>query len=83
MLYPYTAAMAFELSLPSAAVVEVAEQEDEAGWVKVKTEDGRVGLVPGSYLQMGGAMTSKGEEAGQAGREGESRAREAEEERGA
>ncbi|GAA5908077.1 hypothetical protein JCM5296_002221 [Sporobolomyces johnsonii] len=54
LLYDYAAASAFELSVSEADVVHVVEPEDESGWVKVRTADGRVGLVPGSYLQLGG-----------------------------
>jgi len=32
-------------------VVSVLEPEDSSGWTKVRTNDGREGLVPGSYLQ--------------------------------
>lgn len=35
--------------------MSILEDEDESGWQKVKTSDGRVGLVPSSYIQAGGA----------------------------
>ena len=60
MLYAYEAQTAFELSLDEAEIVEIVEHEDEAGWRKVRTSDGRVGLVPNSYLQLGGAMEGGG-----------------------
>lgn len=56
MLYAYDAATAFELTVSEAEVVSVVEAEDKSGWTKVRTSDGRVGLVPGSYLQLGGAL---------------------------
>ncbi|CDR48774.1 RHTO0S20e01112g1_1 [Rhodotorula toruloides] len=57
LLYPYEAQSSFELSVDAGAVVEVVEPEDENGWVKVRVPaDGRVGLVPASYIQLGGAV---------------------------
>ncbi|BGP11829.1 Protein BZZ1 [Rhodotorula toruloides] len=57
LLYPYEAQFSFELSVDAGAVVEVVEPEDENGWVKVRVPaDGRVGLVPASYIQLGGAV---------------------------
>ncbi|BGP35818.1 Protein BZZ1 [Rhodotorula toruloides] len=57
LLYPYEAQSSFELSVEAGAVVEVVEPEDENGWVKVRVPaDGRVGLVPASYIQLGGAV---------------------------
>lgn len=48
--------------------MSVVEPEDEAGWIKVSTKDGRVGLVPGSYLQVGGgAGGAASEEVGEQG----------------
>jgi len=60
MLYAYEAQTAFELSLDEAEVVMIVEDEDEAGWRKIRTGDGRVGLVPNSYLQLGGEVASGG-----------------------
>lgn len=73
MLYAYEAATAFELTVPEAEVVSVVEEEDESGWTKVRTSDGRVGLVPGSYLQLGGAMenVTDPEQEGAGGQQGE------------
>lgn len=57
LLYPYEAQSSFELSVEAGAVVEVVDPEDENGWVKVRVPaDGRVGLVPASYIQLGGAV---------------------------
>lgn len=72
MLYEYAAATAFELSVSEAEVVSVVEPEDDAGWTKVKTSDGRVGLVPGSYLQLGGAAPVPPPIAEESGQQGES-----------
>lgn len=65
MLYAYDAQTAFELSLAEGERVEVVEEEDEAGWVKVRAGDGRVGLVPGSYLEEGGVGEGQTSEQGQ------------------
>lgn len=54
LLYDYAAATSFELTVSASDVVRVVEPEDESGWVKVRTMNGMVGLVPGSYLQLGG-----------------------------
>lgn len=70
MLYAYEAQTAFELSLAEAEVVEVVEDEDEAGWRKVRSGDGRVGLVPNSYLEVGGAVGG-GDGVAEGGGEGE------------
>ncbi|GAA5997496.1 Bzz1p [Rhodotorula paludigena] len=64
LLYPYTAATSFELTLPEGdvgSVLELLEDEDESGWIKVRVPtDGREGLVPGSYVQEGGALPGGG-----------------------
>lgn len=67
MLYDYAATTAFELSVAEADVVTVVEGEDDAGWCKVSTRDGRVGLVPASYLQLDGAAEEQEQEEGQQG----------------
>lgn len=63
MLYSYAATTAFEISVPEGEDVEVIEPEDASGWVKVRSADERVGLVPGSYLRVGeaGADDATGE----------------------
>jgi hypothetical protein len=43
------------MSNTEGEVVSIVEPEDESGWRKVETSDKRVGLVPNSYLQLGGA----------------------------
>ncbi|KDE07182.1 hypothetical protein MVLG_02582 [Microbotryum lychnidis-dioicae p1A1 Lamole] len=58
MAYAYAAQTAFELSVQEGDPVEVVEGVDEAGWVKVRTRDGRQGLVPESYLTMVEGTTS-------------------------
>ncbi|TNY20085.1 hypothetical protein DMC30DRAFT_270871 [Rhodotorula diobovata] len=59
LLYAYTASSPYELTLDDSAVgstLEVVEPEDDNGWVKVRVpQDGRVGLVPASYVEIGGA----------------------------
>ena len=39
------------VSTPEGDQVEILEAEDSSGWTKIKTKDGKEGLVPGSYLQ--------------------------------
>lgn len=39
--------------------MNLVEPEDDAGWCKVSTSDGRTGLVPASYLQLGGAAPAE------------------------
>ncbi|KAK4701743.1 quercetin 2,3-dioxygenase, partial [Phenoliferia sp. Uapishka_3] len=62
MLYDYQATTAFELSVSESEVVSLVEAEDESGWCKVRTNDGRTGLVPASYLQLGGAAPAAAHE---------------------
>lgn len=54
VLYDYSATTAFELSVNVGEEVIVVEEEDQEGWCKVTTNDGRRGLVPASYLQLEG-----------------------------
>ncbi|SCV74521.1 BQ2448_7550 [Microbotryum intermedium] len=58
MAYAYTAQTAFELTVQEGDHVEVIEPVDESGWVKVRTRDGREGLVPESYLTMSSETSS-------------------------
>ncbi|GAA5995348.1 hypothetical protein JCM5350_003960 [Sporobolomyces pararoseus] len=51
LMYDYQAATAFELTVSEGDQVEILEPQDSSGWTKIKTKDGREGLVPGSYLQ--------------------------------
>ncbi|GAA5967115.1 hypothetical protein JCM3765_001503 [Sporobolomyces pararoseus] len=51
LMYDYTAATAFELTVSEGDEVEILEPLDSSGWIKIKTKDKREGLVPGSYLQ--------------------------------
>lgn len=30
--------------------MSILEEEDTSGWIKARTNDGREGLIPGSYL---------------------------------
>jgi hypothetical protein len=73
-LYTYAATTAFEISVEEGEVVGVVEGEDGEGWSKVRTRDGRVGLVPASYLQLGGDPDAAAEEEGRGtGQRGEYR----------
>ncbi|KAI5481812.1 hypothetical protein MNV49_000089 [Pseudohyphozyma bogoriensis] len=60
LLYSYDAATAFELTVSEGDVVSIVAPEDESGWIKVRTSDSRVGLIPASYVQLGGAMGETG-----------------------
>ncbi|BGP43903.1 Protein BZZ1 [Rhodotorula kratochvilovae] len=63
LLYAYTAATPYELTLTDAEVgtaLDVVEGEDANGWVKVRTQDRRVGLVPASYVDVSGAGAAGG-----------------------
>ena len=56
LLYDFTASSELELSVGAGEVVEVLQPEDASGWIKVRLPgDGREGLVPANYMQMGGA----------------------------
>lgn len=54
VLYDYTATTGFELTVHIDEEVIIVEEEDGEGWCKVTTDDGRRGLVPASYLRVGG-----------------------------
>ncbi|GJE88388.1 hypothetical protein PsYK624_044710 [Phanerochaete sordida] len=51
VVFEYTAASPFELSVHDGAVVRVVEEDDGSGWVKVLDDEGAKGLVPASYLE--------------------------------
>ena len=61
ILYDYSATTAFELTVQVGEEVIIVEEEDGEGWCKVTTNDGRRGLVPASYLEVGGAEKKRGE----------------------
>lgn len=57
LLYNFAASSEAELSVSAGEVVEVLAPEDEGGWIKARSpRDGSEGLVPASYVQMGGAL---------------------------
>ncbi|KAM0789766.1 hypothetical protein ACM66B_006619 [Microbotryomycetes sp. NB124-2] len=65
LLYDYNAATPAELDVSVGEVVVVVEPEDEAGWIKARsTSSGQVGLVPASYVQLGGAASGPRPKAG-------------------
>ncbi|GAA5882744.1 hypothetical protein JCM3774_003252 [Rhodotorula dairenensis] len=58
LLYDFTASSELEISVGAGEVVEVVQPEDASGWIKVRVpSDGREGLVPASYTQLGGAVS--------------------------
>ncbi|GAA5902127.1 Bzz1p [Sporobolomyces salmoneus] len=56
LLYDYSAASHFELTVSEGDTVQIVEPEDDSGWTKVRTNDGREGLVPGSYLEISSSI---------------------------
>ncbi|GAA6006776.1 hypothetical protein JCM11491_003178 [Sporobolomyces phaffii] len=58
LMYDYSAASAFELTVSEGETVSIIEPEDASGWTKVQTPDGREGLVPGSYLELSSSTSA-------------------------
>ncbi|KAI0338929.1 hypothetical protein BDW22DRAFT_1409320 [Trametopsis cervina] len=51
VLFSFTPTSPFELEVTEGAFVEVLEDDDGSGWVKVLDESGGKGLVPASYVE--------------------------------
>ncbi|BGP58525.1 Protein BZZ1 [Rhodotorula sphaerocarpa] len=65
LLYDFAPSSESELACSAGEVVEVLEPEDENGWLRCRSpRDGGEGLVPASYVQMGGALADGGEDRG-------------------
>lgn len=65
LLYDFAPSSESELACSAGEVVEVLEPEDENGWLRCRSpRDGGEGLVPASYVQMGGALADGGEDGG-------------------
>ncbi|KAH7106916.1 hypothetical protein BKA62DRAFT_611651, partial [Auriculariales sp. MPI-PUGE-AT-0066] len=48
--FDYTASSPFELSVAEGSEVDILEDDDGSGWVKVQDPEGQSGLIPASYL---------------------------------
>ncbi|KAI3654933.1 hypothetical protein MP228_000313 [Amoeboaphelidium protococcarum] len=51
VLYDYTAGNSDEISITAGESINVVDEEDDAGWIKV-SKNGKVGLAPKSYLEI-------------------------------
>ncbi|TEB30594.1 hypothetical protein FA13DRAFT_1755022 [Coprinellus micaceus] len=51
VVYDFKASSEFELGVLDGEVVQVIEEDDGSGWVKVLNEHGQSGLVPATYLE--------------------------------
>jgi hypothetical protein len=54
VMFEYTATSPYELSISEGETVKVLEEDDGSGWVKVGNGSGGKGLVPASYVEVGG-----------------------------
>ncbi|KAL5482501.1 BZZ1 [Sanghuangporus weigelae] len=52
VLYDFTPSSPFELSATGGMTVQVVEDDDGSGWVKVADTKGGKGLVPASYIEV-------------------------------
>ncbi|THH27874.1 hypothetical protein EUX98_g6316 [Antrodiella citrinella] len=51
VVYDYTPTSPFELAITEGQSVEVLEEDDGSGWIKVADATGGSGLVPASYIE--------------------------------
>ncbi|TFY60166.1 hypothetical protein EVJ58_g5319 [Rhodofomes roseus] len=58
VFYDFTPTSPFELAVTAGSNVQVLEEDDGSGWVKVADEFGGKGLVPASYVQVVEAASS-------------------------
>ncbi|KAF9465752.1 hypothetical protein BDZ94DRAFT_1296252 [Collybia nuda] len=59
VLFDFTPTSEFELGISEGAIVRVKEPDDGSGWAKVVDTHGRDGLVPASYLDSNGPVSSQ------------------------
>ncbi|KAH8104793.1 hypothetical protein BXZ70DRAFT_1005298 [Cristinia sonorae] len=52
VVYDYTPTSPFELAITEGQIVQVLEEDDGSGWIKVADEEGGNGLVPASYIEV-------------------------------
>jgi len=55
VVFEYTAASPYELSIGEGETVKILEEDDGSGWVKVANNSGGKGLVPASYVEVAGS----------------------------
>lgn len=56
-MFDFVASSPFELNVVEGQLVEVVEEDDGSGWVKVgNPKTGENGLVPATYVQLEGAQ---------------------------
>ncbi|KIO29728.1 hypothetical protein M407DRAFT_21153 [Tulasnella calospora MUT 4182] len=56
IMFDFVASSPFEMNVVEGQAVEVVEEDDGSGWIKVgNPRSGEKGLVPASYVQMDGA----------------------------
>ncbi|OCH90899.1 hypothetical protein OBBRIDRAFT_792810 [Obba rivulosa] len=51
VVFDFTSSSPFELGVSEGALVQVLEEDDGSGWVKVADRSGGKGLVPASYIE--------------------------------
>lgn len=51
VLYAYNAEEEDEISCEAGEIIQRLSDQDDMGWVKARTNDGREGLIPYSYIQ--------------------------------
>ncbi|KIJ62735.1 hypothetical protein HYDPIDRAFT_157678 [Hydnomerulius pinastri MD-312] len=52
IIFDFSASSPFELSVSEGMLVEVLEEDDGSGWIKITDDHGGKGLVPASYLEL-------------------------------
>jgi hypothetical protein len=60
IMFDFTASSPYELSAMAGTVVNVLEEDDGSGWVKVGDANGGKGLVPATYVQLEAVGQSSG-----------------------
>jgi len=55
VVFEYTAASPYELSISEGETVKILEEDDGSGWIKVANNSGGKGLVPASYVKVAGS----------------------------
>jgi len=52
VVFEYTSTSPYELSISEGEMVQVLEEDDGSGWIKVVDDSGGKGLVPASYVEV-------------------------------
>ncbi|KAI0916824.1 hypothetical protein AcW1_007829 [Taiwanofungus camphoratus] len=58
VVFSFTSTSPFELAVSEGAIVQVLEEDDGSGWVKVADNSGGRGLVPASYIELLSAVST-------------------------